>query len=299
MKIILFALPGNEDLTNKLTNHLAAEKGEAIIRHFPDGETFVQLLSEVKEKCVIMVCTLHEPDEKILPLFFLCQTAKSLGAKYTCLVAPYLSYMRQDRQFHAGEGVTSDYFGRLLSGFADSLVTIDPHLHRRKNLSEIYSIPNIIVQAAGPISSWIKANVREPLLIGPDSESEQWVSSIAQSAGAPFIILQKIRMGDRKVEVSFPNVEKYKDHTPVLIDDIISTAHTMIETVIKIKNESMKPPVCIGTHAVFAGTAYEDLLNAGAGKIVTCNTIPHPSNQIDLSPILAENIKQLMNQMKF
>ena len=299
MKIILFALPGNEELTNKLINQLVAEKGEAIIRHFPDGETFVQLLSDVKEKCVIMVCTLHEPDEKLLPLFFLSQTAKSLGAKYTCLVAPYLSYMRQDKQFHTGEGVTSKYFGELISSFADSLVTVDPHLHRRKNLSEIYSLPNVIVQAAGSISLWIKENVRLPLLIGPDSESEQWVSSIAQSADAPFIILEKIRMGDRDVEVSFPDVEKYKDHTPVLIDDIISTAHTMIETVIKIKNENMKPPVCIGTHAVFAGTAYEDLLNAGAGKIVTCNTIPHPSNQIDLSPILAENIKQLMNQMKF
>jgi len=293
MKIILFGLAGNEELTANLANNLEAEIGETTIRQFPDGETYVRILSEVKNKCVVLVATLHQPDEKLLPIYFLSQTAKSLGAKCTCLVAPYLSYMRQDKVFNAGEGVTSNYFGKLISSFADSLITVDPHLHRRESLTEIYNIPSELVHAANAISNWIKENIENPVLVGPDSESEQWVSKVANNAGAPFIVLEKTRRGDRDVKVSIPKVDDYKNHTPVLVDDIISTAHTMIETVNHLKNTGLKPPVCIGVHAVFAGNAYEDLQKAGA-RVITCNTIPHESNQIDLSSLLASTIKKTM-----
>ena len=294
MEMIVFALPGNEELTKKIAGHLKAEKGEATIRQFPDGESYVQIHSKVKDKCVVMVCTLHEPDAKLLPLYFLSKTAKELGAACTCLVAPYLAYMRQDKQFNPGEGITSTYFAELISGFAETLTTVDPHLHRRSSLSEIYTVPNKLIHAASHISKWVSDNIEKPVFIGPDSESEQWVSQVAEEAGAPFTVLEKVRHGDRDVEVSVPDVAKYKDHTPVLVDDIISTARTMIETVGHLKKAGMHPPVCVGVHAVFAGSAYADLKNAGVQQVVTCNTIPHESNQIDLSDILAKEINQLM-----
>ncbi|WP_338359851.1 ribose-phosphate pyrophosphokinase [Yeosuana marina] len=295
MKTILFSLPGNEELTNLLAKKMNAEIGEATLRKFPDGESYTRILSDVKNKCVVLVCTLRDPDEKLLPLYFLGQTAKSLGAMCTCLVAPYLAYMRQDKIFNKGEGVTSSFFGKLISGFADSITTIDPHLHRISTLGEVYHIPNKVIHAADDISKWIKKNIENPVLIGPDSESEQWVSEVAKKAGVPFTVLQKIRHGDRNVEVSIPDVDKYKNATPVLVDDIISTAHTMIETVQHLKKAGMKPPICIGIHAVFSGNAYQDLLDSGVEKIVTCNTIPHPSNSIDLSDVIAKEVKELMN----
>jgi ribose-phosphate pyrophosphokinase len=45
-------------------------------------------------------------------------------------------------------------------------------------------------------------------------------------------------------------LKKYIDHKPILVDDIISTARTMIETVGHLKNAGMKQPVCIGIHPV-------------------------------------------------
>ena len=227
MKIILFGLAGNEELTANLANNLEAEIGETTIRQFPDGETYVRILSEVKNKCVVLVATLHQPDEKLLPIYFLSQTAKSLGAKCTCLVAPYLAYMRQDKVFNAGEGVTSNYFGKLISSFADSLITVDPHLHRRESLTEIYNIPSELVHAANAISNWIKENIENPVLVGPDSESEQWVSKVANNAGAPFIVLEKTRRGDRDVKVSIPKVDDYKNHTPVPV----SYTHLTLPTI--------------------------------------------------------------------
>lgn len=290
MKTVFFALPGNEILNKSLSEKCNAELGDMTIRPFPDGETFVKINSDVYNKKVILVCTLNQPDSKLLPLYFLAKTAKALGAKHICLVAPYLAYMRQDKSFNPGEAITSEYFATLLSSCVDSLITVDPHLHRRNNLSEIYSIPTQTLHAADLICNWIKNNIKDPVLIGPDSESEQWVSEVAKNANAAYVVLQKIRNGDNNVQVSIPHLEKFKEHTPVLIDDIVSTARTMIETVKHLKNLKMKAPVCIGVHAVFAGDAYQDLLNEGASKIITCNTIPHPSNAIDVSDLLVKYI---------
>src|SRR5690606_18318447 len=99
-------------------------------------------------------------------------------------------------------------------------------------------------------SSWI-AGLGDPLLVGPDSESGQWVSAVARAAGVPYIVLRKTRRGDHDVSVSVPDVERHRHRTPVLIDDIISTARTMIETVVHLKRAGLRPPVCIGVHAVF------------------------------------------------
>ncbi len=291
MKTILFALPGNETLTELLAMKLNAEIGKTTLRKFPDGESYTRILSDVKDKCVVLVCTLHQPDEKLLPLYFLGKAAKTQGAMCTCLVAPYLAYMRQDKIFQEGEAITSEYFGTLISEFADSLITVDPHLHRIKNLSEVYHIPNKVIHVADYISNWIKDNINNPVLIGPDSESEQWVSDVANKADVPYTVLNKVRHGDRDVEVSIPDVDRYKDSTPVLVDDIISTARTMIETIGHLKKFGMKPPICIGIHGVFAGNAYQELMETGVENIVTCNTIPHPTNKIDISDLLVEEIK--------
>jgi phosphoribosylpyrophosphate synthetase len=64
------------------------------------------------------------------------------------------------------------------------------------------------------------------------------------------VILTKVRYSDRDVEVSIPHVAKYKDFVPVLVDDIISTGRTMIETIGHLNNAGT--PICIGVHAVFA-----------------------------------------------
>lgn len=291
MKSIVLALPGNEKLAERIAEQLHTNVGKVTIRHFPDKESYIRIHDEVKDKKVIMVCSLYEPDEKLLPLYFLSNIAKDLGAKCTCLVTPYLAYMRQDKIFHQGEGITSRYFARLLSQFADSLITVDPHLHRISSLNEIYTTPSKVVHAADHISNWIKQNIASPVLVGPDSESEQWVSEVAKNAGAPFMVLEKVRHGDRDVEVSVPEVKAYLHHTPVLVDDIISTARTMIETVEHLKKAGMQAPVCIGVHAVFADHAYQDLLDAGVNRVVTCNTIPHESNAIDLSDLYLDFIK--------
>lgn len=293
MSLLLLPFPGNDSGTASLRDALGRiapeppHVGALTLRRFPDGESYVRIDTPPRGQSVAIVCALDRPDDKVLPLLFLAATARDLGATSVGLVAPYLSYMRQDRRFVDGEGVTSTYFAEVVSRAVDWLVTVDPHLHRRSSLGEIYRIPTHIVHAAPRLAAWVRTAVRRPLLIGPDSESVQWVSAVAEAAGAPFIVLQKTRHGDRDVTVSVPDLERWRDHTPVLIDDIVSTARTMIEAVSHLRRATFTGTVCVAVHGVFADGAYDALRNAGAEQVVTCNTIPHPSNAIDLSDDMA------------
>lgn len=294
---LLLALPGNEKLSVGLASALNLEPGRMTLRRFPDAETYVRVESPCAGRIAVVLCTLDRPDDKLLPLYMLCQTLRDLDAPRVILVAPYLAYMRQDRRFQPGEGVTSHYFARWISSFTDGLVTVDPHLHRISRLGEIYSIPSRVVHAADAVASWIRAEVPNPVLVGPDAESWQWVSDVAGRAGAPYIVLEKTRRGDRDVVVSVPDIDRWRGHTPVLVDDIISTGRTMIETIGHLHRLAFAGPVCIGVHGVFADRAYEELLAAGASRIVTSNTIPHLSNAIDLTAPLADALRTLIAEV--
>ncbi len=291
---ILFAMPDNEAFALHLDRAISCEVGQLEMRRFPDGETYVRILSEVRGRNVIFVCTLDRPDERILPLYFAARTARELGARRVGLIAPYLAYMRQDARFKEGEGITSTHFAAFLSGFCDWLVTVDPHLHRHHKLNEIYSIPTKVVHAAHAVGDWIAANVEHPVIIGPDAESEQWASKVAAVVGCSYNVLDKTRKGDRDVEVSALDSSAWKGGTPVLLDDIVSTGQTMIVAVRRLKDAGLPPPVCIAIHPVFADTAFQDLRNAGIDTIVSCNTIHHSTNQIDVSDAIAVAAVELL-----
>jgi ribose-phosphate pyrophosphokinase len=131
-------------------------------------------------------------------------------------------------------------------------------------------------------------------LIGPDEESEQWVSAIARTCCAPHVVLRKERKGDHDVAITIPPELDLEDRTPVFVDDLISTGETMIEAIEKLRSVGAKEPVCVAVHGVLASGAYEKLLGAGAKRIVTANTISHESNAIGVSGLISDAIKDFL-----
>lgn len=295
MKPIVFFFPDSQSIRDVIINKIGAEDGRLIYRQFPDSESYVRITKEVEDRECIIVCTLNDPGNKILPLVFTCKLLRQMRARSICLVAPYLSYMRQDAEFNSGEAVTSRYFAELLSAVCDSLVTVDPHLHRIKALSDLYTIPCRVVHSGKLIASWIKQHINSPLIIGPDEESEQWVSSVAEAHGIPSLVLRKKRLGDVTVDINALGLLSYKGYTPVIVDDIISSGGTMRDIVHKCLEAGLEHPVCIGIHAVFSDGSHGELFAAGAADIVTTNTIPHQSNKINVGELLAGAISDLLS----
>lgn len=290
---ILLALPGAEAMAGRVATQLECETGVLSIHRFPDGESCPQFKVDVKDRAVVLVCALDDPDRKTMELYLAASVARELGASSVGLIAPYLPYMRQDARFAPGQGITSIHYARLISSCCDWMVTVDPHLHRHRSLSEVYTIRTEVVPAAPAIAAWLVANVARPVVVGPDEESEQWVAKVAAAAGCPHIVLRKERSGDRDVTVSPPDAALLAGHTPVVVDDIASTAHTMIAATGRLLEAGADAPLCVAVHALFVDDACDLLMRAGARRIASCNTVGHASNLIDMAPALAAAARML------
>jgi len=96
-------------------------------------------------------------------------------------------------------------------------------------IDAIYAIPAIAATATPAIADWVRCNVDEPVIIGPDEESGQWVERIADLAGARSTGLRKQQSGDFSVTIDERGLEHLGRGTPVLVDDIASSGRTLIE----------------------------------------------------------------------
>lgn len=291
---LLFSLR-DHPLAESLVQAIDGERGVVDARTFPDGESYLRISTPVSGRPCLVLADLSHPNEKYLPLLFLLETLREMGAACVGLVAPYLSYMRQDRRFMEGEAVTSRLFARSLSRHVDWLVTVDPHLHRYHALDEIYSVPCSVVQGAPALAHWLK-DQHNIFLVGPDAESKQWVSGIAAFSGQPFVIGEKQRSGDREVRVTLPDIASFSGHTAVIIDDVISSGQTVLECTKVLRAGGIDTIYCVAVHGIFADHADRMLLQAGLDRLVTTNTIPHSSNAIDITPLLVAPVVAFLAQ---
>lgn len=287
MNRVLLPFPLQRPMATLMAPLLAARIGRLDWRHFPDGESLVAIDENLEGASVAILASLQRPDQMALALRFAAATAREFGAGSVGLIAPYLAYMRQDRRFNPGEAVSAPLFASFLEDSFDWLVTADPHLHRNPELGSLYRIPALRVAAAPLVADWIRDNIPHAIVIGPDSESEQWVSDIAVRAGVPYQVLNKIRRGDRDVDVSLPDADAARGRTPVIVDDIVASGRTVIETLGHLKRLGLPAAICVAIHAVFADNAYQQLLAAGAARVVSTDSISHPSNEISIAALLA------------
>lgn len=294
MNRVLIPFPVDAPQAATIAPGLGARLAPLAWHRFPDGESLVTLDEGLQGADVAILASLRDADGTALPLRFAAETAREFGARSVGLIAPYLAYMRQDRRFQPGQAVTSPLFARFLEESFDWLVTVDPHLHRTPRLDALYRIPTAHVQAAPVVARWIAANVPDAIVIGPDSESEQWVARIAADAGVPFQVLSKQRRGDYDVSVSLPDAVGATGRTPVLVDDIVSSGRTILETLVHLQRLALPAPVLVAIHPVFSGGAYATLQAAGLVRIVSTDTIAHPSNAITMGPELAIAASGLM-----
>ena len=293
MAPLLFCLNAATSLTSGLQSLGAVEAGLCELRHFPDGESHVRVVSDCRGRDTAILCGFVPPDPWLVPLLFLAWTLRELGARSVGLIAPYLPYMRQDHRFRDGEAVSARLFAQAISAPLDWLITVDPHLHRYRELGQVYRLPHRVVMAAPLLADWIREHVPRPVLIGPDAESRQWVAAVAQDAGAPYIVLDKVRRGDREVAVTGPTLERWAGFTPVLVDDVISTGHTLLEAAMLLRAQGFEAPVCVGVHGLFVEGALHRLHDTGIERIATTNTVPHSTNAIDVAPAIAAALASL------
>ncbi len=260
------------------------------LHHFPDGESRLGLPPHLPGH-VILCRSLDRANDKLIEILLAAEAARTSGASRLTLVAPYLCYMRQDKAFQPGEVVSQPIIGRFLANLFDTIITVDPHLHRVHNLEDAVPAKRAVaLSAAHAMGEFLAARAGQPLLVGPDEESGQWVKAVARHAALDYVVARKSRHGDRSVEIRLPEHD-YSGVDAVLVDDVASTGHTLAEAAGALKAAGARRIDVLVTHAVFAGSALDTLRRSGVNHVWSSDSIPHPSNAFALSTLLAGAVK--------
>jgi len=286
---LLLTFPEYRDQTERLAEAAGLPWREVELHHFPDGESRIRLPSPLPP-APIFVRSLDHPNDKLVELLLAAAAARQAGAQRVSLVAPYLCYMRQDKAFHPGEVVSQRIVGRWLADHFDNLLSVDAHLHRVATLAEAVPARHAVnVTATAPMAAFLAGRFERPLIVGPDSESRQWVAAIAARDGFDFVVGDKQRRGDRDVRITLPP-QDYRGRDIVLVDDVASTGRTLLEAARLLHAFEPASLSVLVTHALFVGDAIERLRQAGVENIWSCDAIPHPTNAVSLAELLAAHL---------
>lgn len=278
-----------EDQTSAARIAEAAHLETACIssHRFPDGELKLRLPPQLPAR-VVLLRTLNDPNEKLVELLLVAQTARTLGATHITLVAPYLAYMRQDIAFYPGEVISQRVVGSFLASLFDAIITVDPHLHRIATLQEAVPLAQATVLSGAPLLADLIADRRDnPLLMGPDDESAQWVAQAADRHDFDHAVCHKIRRGDKDVQIALPDTP-VKGRAVVLLDDVASSGHTLAGAARLLLGAGAASVDVAVTHALFAGDALQIILEAGVGEVWSTDCISHPSNAVSMASSIAE-----------
>lgn len=289
--MMVLGFPENVAQSTALAAALGCDHATIDIHAFPDGESRLQLPARLPED-VLLFRTLDHPNPRLTELVIAAGGARTLGARRLTLVAPYLCYMRQDMAFEPGQPVSQRIIGKLLADWFDALVTVDPHLHRVATLAEAVPVKvPLCLSASTVLGEFLRTRLPgNALLVGPDEESAQWVSQVAAPGGHAYGVARKERFGDTDVRVSLPAVD-VRGRPAVLVDDVISSGHTMMEAARGLLAAGASSVSAIATHGLFAPGALEGMRAAGIDEVFTTDAIPHATGVIPLAGLLAQALR--------
>lgn len=290
--MIIIGCSKGTHLARKVAKNLKNPYSGLEVKKFPDGELNIRFMGNVKGKVVVLVQSFYgNINDCIVEVIFATETAKELGAKRVILVAPYFPYLRQDKRFKSGQCISIEVVAGLISKCFYKVFIIDPHLHREKKLSDLFSIKTGRLTANPYIANYIRKNIKNPLIVGPDWESYKWARKVAEKLKCEHVILKKKRVTGRKVKVTLNKRIDITNKNIVFVDDIISTGNTILESVKVLKKLGAKKFNCIAVHGVLVENALEKMRKVNV-KIVTTNTILNRVAKIDISGLIVEALKE-------
>lgn len=293
---VVQSLPSSSHDAARLASRLGVPFHEIAVHRFPDGE--IRVTTAAAGSTTIIYASLDRPNEKLIALAFAAEALRRGGARRLVLLAPYLCYMRQDTAFHEGEAISQKVIGALIAGCVDRIVTVDAHLHRTPEIGTVFpGIASDNLSAIPAIAGALRQAGLDPatVVVGPDAESQPWVSDLAGRLGLPHTVARKTRRGDRSVEVEFSDTSRLAGRPALIVDDIVSSGGTMTACAKALASAGATMIDVVVTHALFPEELCRELALSGIRSIRSTHSVPHSSNAIPLDDLF---VSALQDEMK-
>jgi ribose-phosphate pyrophosphokinase len=294
--VAIQCLPAALSDATRLAARLGVAVHEIDLHRFPDGEMRVTV--GPASPTTVIYAPLDRPNDKLIAILFAAEALRRGGATRLVLLAPYLGYMRQDAAFHDGEAISQKVIGRLLAQNVDRVITVDAHLHRVRNIDEVFpGIEADDLSAMPAIADALRAGLDpRTVAVGPDEESSPWVNDLADRLGIAHAVAAKIRRGDRSVEIRFDDPAALAGRPVLLVDDIVSSGGTLITCAKALAAAGAGPIDAVVTHALFPNEMTRDFVQAGIRSVRSTNSVLHPTNAIPLDDIFVAALRHELSR---
>ncbi|MCF8505881.1 MAG: ribose-phosphate diphosphokinase [Caulobacter sp.] len=281
---------GDAAEVGRLADRLAVPQGLVDLHAFPDGET-LPTVPLTGAATVIFYRSLHDANERLVPLLLTADAYRRSGVARLVLVAPYLCYLRQDAVFRPGQPLSRDVVGGMLGGVFDRIVTVQAHLHRTADLTDVFGAPAENLSIAGDLAV-LAAGGDRPLIVGPDIESRPLAEDAAKRLGTDWTVFDKTRLGDRQVRLSLKAPDKVAGRAVLLLDDVCSSGGTLEQAIALLRQAGAASVDVAVAHALFDAGIEARLRAAGARRILSSDSVPNPTNAMELAGVLATALRE-------
>lgn len=272
-KLKIFTGSANPALADEICEHLGIQRGQCNLSRFSDGESYVQVLENVRGADVFVVQPTCQPvDVNIMELLLMMDALKRASARRITAVIPYYGYARQDRKDKPRVPISSKLVADLLTtAGAHRALVMDLHAPQ---LQGFFNIPVDHLFASPVLVDYFKKlELPDLTIVSPDAGGVERARFFARKMETPLAIVDKRRVAMNVTEV-MNVIGDVSGRTAVILDDIIDTAGTLVKTAEAIAKNGARRVLACATHAVLSGPAVERIANSPLERVVVTNTIP-------------------------
>ena len=303
---MVFSGTANLPLAEKVANYLGRPLNKIDIKHFPDGETFCQVIDPVRGKDVFVIQSgSPQPNEAYMELFVIMDALKRGSAARITAVIPYYGYARQDRKDQPRVPITARLVANLLqTAGANRVLTMDLHANQ---IQGFFDIPLDHLKAEPVILKYIRdQHFVKPIVVAPDTGGAKTAYGYSRKLGTGLAIVAKQRTGDATVD-AFSVVGDVKDCDVIMIDDMTATGGTLSAAAKMCRDQGAKSVHAFVSHFPLTAKGVDRLMNESQiDELVVTDSIPlregfDPSKlpfkltQLSVAPLIGEAIKRTHN----
>jgi len=262
-----------------------------IIKSFPDGDSYVQILNNIESDLANIFTRLHpNQNDLIIQTVFIARILKDAGVRNIHLYAPYLPYARQDKVWKKGEGLSARYVVELLRGAGiNQITTLDCHFIKKAGEFDYWGMKIINKTASAVLIEEAKKHLSDPIVMSPDAGA----SYMSENFGGGH--MNKVRgeyvEGKNAYrEIKSLDIDSNQDvngRNVLLVDDIIGSGGTMIRAINVLKKAGANRIGIVATHGFFLNNSL-DKLKSAADVVLTTSSIRNETSKVDAFKLLVQ-----------
>jgi ribose-phosphate pyrophosphokinase len=288
----------NKPLAERVAKYLDLSLCDITLERFADGEIRAQINENIRGVDVFIIQSTNPPAENLMELLILIDTCFRASAERITSVIPYFGYARQDRKDQPRVPITAKLVANLLKmARTTRVLTLDLHSAQLQGFFDLHS--DHLFAAPVMLKNIRNRNLPDLTILSPDLGSTKMGRAFAKRLDADLAVVDKRRSATDQTEV-LNIIGEVDGRNVVMLDDMISTASTLVQAAAVIKDKGAKSIMACATHPVFAADACQRIMDSAIEEVIVTNSIPFDrfdqcsKVQVeDVSGLIGEAIKSI------